>query len=149
MADTDTSTSPITTIDSSNALYLHPSDQLGMILVLNVFDGTEFGAWKRAMTIASLANNKLCFVNNTLVMPSDEQQMVLWKRCNDMVISWILNTLTRDIRDNVLYAETAKALWNELNARYGQANGAKLYLLQKNFCQITQGNNDIPTYLQR
>ncbi|XP_076932815.1 uncharacterized protein LOC143598494 [Bidens hawaiensis] len=79
-------------------------------------------------------------------MPSEEQQMIVWKRCNDMVISWILNIITRDISDNVLYAKTAQVLWNELNAHYGQANGAKFYQLQKNLCQITQRNNDIPTY---
>ncbi|XP_076900036.1 uncharacterized protein LOC143554063 [Bidens hawaiensis] len=103
----------------------------------------------RAYMYVGHAKNKLCFVNNTLVMPSDEQQMTVWKRCSDMVISWILNTLTQDISDSVLYAQTAKALWNELNARYGQANGAKFYKLQKNLCQITHGNNDIPTYFAK
>ncbi|XP_076911116.1 uncharacterized protein LOC143568984 [Bidens hawaiensis] len=101
------------------------------------------------MTIALSAINKLCFVNNTLVMPGDEHHLAVWKRCNDMVISWIRNTLTQDIIDSVLYAETAKALWNELNARYGQANGAKFYQFQNNLCQITQGNNDISTYFAK
>ncbi|XP_076913228.1 uncharacterized protein LOC143571773 [Bidens hawaiensis] len=66
-----------------------------------------------------------------------------------MVISWILNTLTRDISDSVLYAETAQILWNELNSCYGQANGAKFYQLQNNLCQITQGSTDIATYFTK
>ncbi|XP_076881114.1 uncharacterized protein LOC143529151 [Bidens hawaiensis] len=42
------------------------------------------------------------------------------------MISWILNTLTRDISDSVLYAATAQILWNELNSRYGQSNWDEL-----------------------
>ncbi|XP_076886752.1 uncharacterized protein LOC143536703 [Bidens hawaiensis] len=53
-------------------------------------------------------------------MPNNEQHLAFWKRCNDMVISWILNTLSNDVSDSVLYAKTDQILWNELNSRYGQ-----------------------------
>ncbi|XP_076941309.1 uncharacterized protein LOC143610822 [Bidens hawaiensis] len=66
-----------------------------------------------------------------------------------MVISWILNTLNHNIRDSVLYAETAQSLWNELNSRYGQDGGARVYQLQKNLCQISQGSSDIVTYFAK
>ncbi|XP_076943782.1 uncharacterized protein LOC143614151 [Bidens hawaiensis] len=71
-------------------------------------------------------------------MPANELHLTIWQRCNDMVISWNLNTLTCDISDSVLYPETTQILWNELNTRYDQANGARFYQLQKNLCQITQ-----------
>ncbi|XP_076943097.1 uncharacterized protein LOC143613208 [Bidens hawaiensis] len=101
------------------------------------------------MTIALSAKNKLGFINNTLTMLNNEQQMAIWQRCNDMVISWILNTLTHDISDSVIYAETAQILWNKLNFRYGQANGTKFSQLQNNLCQITQGSSDIATYFSK
>lgn len=53
-------------IDSSNPLYLHQSDHPAMILVSKAFDGTGFGAWKRSMTIALSAKNKLSFVDGKL-----------------------------------------------------------------------------------
>ncbi|XP_076933105.1 uncharacterized protein LOC143598896, partial [Bidens hawaiensis] len=59
------------------------------------------------------------------------------------------NTLNHDIRDIVLYAETTQILWNELNSRYGQANGTKIYQLKKNLCQITQGSSDIAAYFAK
>ncbi|XP_076939220.1 uncharacterized protein LOC143607795 [Bidens hawaiensis] len=98
------------------------------------------------MMIALSAKNKIGFINNTLTMPEYEQQLKIWQRCNDLVISWILNTLTRDISDSVLYAEASQILWNELNSRYGQANGAKFFQFQKNLCQSTQGRSNISTY---
>ncbi|XP_076895426.1 uncharacterized protein LOC143548042 [Bidens hawaiensis] len=142
MAASNSSVVQNMTIDSSNPLYLHPSDHPGMILVSKFFDGAGFGVWKRAITIALSTKNKLGFINNNVIMPANESHLAFWRSCNDLVISWILNTLTHDIRDSVLYDETAQILLNELNSRYGQANGAKIYQLQKNFCQITQGSSD-------
>ncbi|XP_022041112.1 uncharacterized protein LOC110943686 [Helianthus annuus] len=101
------------------------------------------------MTIALSAKNKLSFVNGVSTRPNDSSLVPQWQRCNDMVISWILNTLSRDISDSVLYTETACKLWNELNDRYGQVNGAKLYQLQKSICEISQGSNDIATYFTK
>ncbi|XP_076917422.1 uncharacterized protein LOC143577487 [Bidens hawaiensis] len=117
-------TSSALTLDSSNPLYLHPSDHPGMILVAKSFDGTGFGAWKRAMTIALLAKNKLSFVNGISITPTNPSFLAQWQRCNDTVISWILNTLSGDISASVLYTETAHNLWVELNDRYGQVNGS-------------------------
>ncbi|XP_076908854.1 uncharacterized protein LOC143565905 [Bidens hawaiensis] len=144
-----TSNSIPSSIDTSNPLYLHPSDHPGMILVSKLFDGTGFAARKRGMTIALSAKNKLDFVKNGVIRATDVSQLSLWERCNNMVISWIFNTLSREIAESVLYTESAYQLWQELNDRYGQANGAKLYQLQKNLCQITQGNSDIATYFAK
>jgi hypothetical protein len=73
----------------------------------------------------------------------------LWKRCNDMVISWIINTLSKEISESVLYVNTAVQLWKELNERYGQVNGAQLYQLQKNLCSISQGSSGISVYFTK
>ncbi|XP_076888918.1 uncharacterized protein LOC143539474 [Bidens hawaiensis] len=140
---------PHITIDSSNPLYLHPSDHPGMILVSKLFDRNGYGAWKRAMSIALSAKNKLGFINNTVPMPANQTHLALWQRCNDMVISWILNTLNHDVCDSVLYAEATQNLWNELNSRYGQVSGARVYQLQKNLYQISQESSDIATYFAK
>ncbi|XP_076931060.1 uncharacterized protein LOC143596082 [Bidens hawaiensis] len=136
-------------IDSSNPLFLHPSDHPGMILVSKSFDGSVFGAWKRAMTIALSAKNKLVFVNGEFVSPTDTSQISLWNRCNDMVISWILNVLSREISASVPYVTSARQLWLELNDRYGQDNGAKYYQLQKSLSDLVQGNSDVASYFTK
>ncbi|XP_076929913.1 uncharacterized protein LOC143594490 [Bidens hawaiensis] len=110
MVDSNSSILPNLSIDSSNPLYLHPSDHPGMILVSKFFSGTGFGAWKSAIKIALSAKKKLGFTSNTLTMP---------------------------------------ILWNELNTRYGQANRAKFYQLQKNHCQITQGSSAAQLFAKR
>ncbi|KAI3515186.1 hypothetical protein L1887_13951 [Cichorium endivia] len=136
-------------IDQSDPLYLHPSDHPGLILVSTPFDGNRFGAWKRYVSIALSARNKLSFIEGTDKPQPTDPRYGAWRRCNDMIISWMLNSLSRDIAESVLYSETAHEIWTELDDRYGQANGAKLYQLQKNLREIVQGNSNIATYFTR
>lgn len=56
-----------------------------------------------------------------------------------MVTSWILNSLSKEILDSVKYVNNSVELWKELEDRYDQTNGAKLYQIQKKINDLTQG----------
>lgn len=42
-----------------------------------------------------------------------------------MVITWILNALTKEISDSVVYFDFAREVWLELKERFGQLNGSQ------------------------
>ncbi|KAH0725954.1 hypothetical protein KY289_001947 [Solanum tuberosum] len=63
-----------------------------------------------------------------------------------MFLSWLLNSLSKEIAESVLYSKSAKVLWSDLEDRFGQANGAKLFQLQKDLSVATQRNSSIFTY---
>lgn len=63
-----------------------------------------------------------------------------------MVISWLLNSLFKEIAESVLYSRTAREIWEELDEIFGQSNGPQLYYLQKQISELGQGNLDIATY---
>ncbi|XP_059302215.1 uncharacterized protein LOC132054181 [Lycium ferocissimum] len=112
--------------------HLHSSDAPGMALVNNPFDGRGYQGWKRSVLIALSAKNKLGFITGAHPAPdSTSSDLQPWSRCNDMVTSWLLNSLSKEIADSVIYSTTAKELWVSLEHRFGQTNGAKLYHLQK------------------
>ncbi|XP_019258695.1 PREDICTED: uncharacterized protein LOC109236913 [Nicotiana attenuata] len=98
-----TSVDPNTTVmDSSHPYYLHSSDFPGMNLVNFTFDGRGYGRYL---------------------------DFKLWSRCNNMILSWLLNSLSKEIADSVIYSWIAKDPWTDLEDRFGQSNGAKLYHL--------------------
>ncbi|XP_069146076.1 uncharacterized protein [Solanum lycopersicum] len=112
-------------MDQSSSYFLHPSDSPGMSLVNSIFEGKGYGGWRRFMLIALSAKNKLGFTNGGRKIPAPSSpDLQSWNRCNDMVTSWLLNSLSRDIVDSVLYFKTAEELWNDLEIRFGQSNGA-------------------------
>lgn len=80
------------------------------------------------MLIAIFAKNKLGMINGLIPHPKlDDQTYASW---NDMVISWLLNSLSKDIANSVIYSRTVKYLWIGLKERFGQSNGVKLYHLR-------------------
>nr|XP_016490342.1 PREDICTED: uncharacterized protein LOC107810117 [Nicotiana tabacum] len=100
-------------------LYVHPSDVLGASLVYTPFDGTSYGSWHRNILIALSMRNKLNFINGTTKNPYVGSPVVRqWQRCNDLVISWLTNSLTKEISRSVEYSELAKDIWHELEERW-------------------------------
>lgn len=137
-------------IEVSNPLFLASSDNPSTILVSKVFDGTGFASWKRSMTLALSAKNKIGFVDGTIQKPDENSnQFETWNRVNSMVISWLLNSLSKDIAESVLFLQTACDIWNEINQRYQQANGALIYQIQKKLFSTTQGSEDFSSYFTK
>ncbi|KAM3322877.1 hypothetical protein P3S67_004028 [Capsicum chacoense] len=133
--------------DISSPLYMHPSDNPGAMLVPIPFDGTGYRSWRRGVLRALSVKNKLGFINGECKRPyPGTLRYRQWERCDDMVTSWILNSLTKEIADSVEYVNDSFELWKELNDRYDQTNGAKLYQVQREINELSQGSMDITNY---
>ncbi|XP_068661756.1 uncharacterized protein [Aristolochia californica] len=55
-----------------------------------------------------------------------------------MVLSWILNSLSREIAASVIYVDSVHAMWSDLNEKSSQSNGPRIYQLQKSITSLTQ-----------
>ncbi|XP_009631446.1 uncharacterized protein [Nicotiana tomentosiformis] len=136
-------------IDFTHPYYFHPSDYPGMNLVSSAFDGNRYRDWRRAVIIALSAKNKLEFIDGTMVVPkADSGIQQAWARCNDMVLSWLLNSLSKEIAESVLYSQSANDLWSDLKDRFGQCEcGAKVKSLKahqdERLLQFLMGLNGI------
>ncbi|XP_075099180.1 uncharacterized protein LOC142176039 [Nicotiana tabacum] len=114
--------------DATHHFYLHPSDSPRMVLVNSISYGKSYGGWRTTIVIALSAKNKIGFIDGSIKEPDlNSDTHKAWNRYNDMVISWLLNSLSKDIADSVLYSKTAKDIRIELEAKFSQCNGAQLY----------------------
>ena len=79
--------------------------------------------------MALTAKNKVGFVNGLIEQPKDELLPAYnaWVRCNTMVISWLLNSLSKEIASSVIYANTAREIWEDLEERFAQGNGLRIF----------------------
>ncbi|XP_073133534.1 uncharacterized protein [Henckelia pumila] len=79
------------------------------------------------MIVALTAKNKLRFIDFTIQFPrSDDLLYGSWIRCNIMVISWLLNSITREIADSLMYMTTASEIWTDLRDRFHQSNAPRV-----------------------
>ncbi|GJW43204.1 cysteine-rich receptor-like protein kinase 8 [Tanacetum coccineum] len=98
--------------------------------------------WKRSLMIALNAKNKMKIITGEFVEPRvDSELRALWERNNDMLISWILNTVSEQIGNNLNFINSASKLWLELQEHYAQIDGHRIYQLSNDIVQLKQENS--------
>ncbi|XP_074350686.1 uncharacterized protein LOC141690015 [Apium graveolens] len=66
-----------------------------------------------------------------------------------MVSSWLLNSITPEIRNSVAYFSTAKAIWDDLVVRFSHSNVPRVFQLKKELVSLTQGTLSITAYFTK
>ncbi|XP_074373755.1 uncharacterized protein LOC141714118 [Apium graveolens] len=135
------------TLDASHPLYLHPSDHPGQVLVTSALNGENFNEWKRLMSLALSAKNKLGFVTGKFKVPSESSSYFThWQRCNDMIITWLLNSVVPEIRSSLVYIALASDVWDDINMRFSQGNGPRIFELKRALSSLAQENLTVSGY---
>lgn len=117
---------------NSDPLYLSSSDFPGMQLVNVKLNGSNFQKWSRAVKIALRTKTELGFIDGSCSRPKlNSPHYNQWIRCDNMVVSWLLNSMVNDLAEAFLYVNSAMQLWEELTDRFGQSNGPLLYQIEK------------------
>ncbi|GKB72279.1 cysteine-rich receptor-like protein kinase 8 [Tanacetum coccineum] len=99
------------------------------------------------MMIALNERNKLKLINGEFEEPpSNSTIRSLWERANDMIISWILNTVSEQIGNNLSFVNSATSLWNELYEHYSQLDGHRIYQVTNDIVQLKQTNTPLELY---
>ncbi|XP_042059526.1 uncharacterized protein LOC121804034 isoform X2 [Salvia splendens] len=133
--------------DTSSPYFLHPSDNPGITLVPQQLTGSNYAAWSRSFSTALLAKNKLVFVDGSILRPArDDLLYQPWIRCNSMVISWLLNSVSSQICSSIIYLDDAYAIWFDLKERFSTADSARIYQLRQQLMDLSQGSSDVNTY---
>jgi hypothetical protein len=119
--------------DSSNCYYLHPSDNPSALLVSEIFTGENYIAWSRSMSIALTMKNKIAFVDGSLAQlnTTDHSFHIAWLRSNNLIMSWLMNSIAKDIHGSLLYFTTTFDIWEELRIRYLRSDGQRVFSLEK------------------
>ncbi|KAL5563330.1 hypothetical protein UlMin_033077 [Ulmus minor] len=102
------------------------------------------------MIIALIAKNKFGFVDGSIAKPEIWDNLYhFWSHCNNMVMSWILNAVSKDIADSIMYIHDARSMWIDLHDRFNQSNGPRIFQLKQQIHALTQGSNDVSAYFTK
>ncbi|GMI87863.1 hypothetical protein HRI_002455600 [Hibiscus trionum] len=134
--------------NGANLYYLHQSDNSGIVLVTQQLRFDNYNSWRRSMLMALSAKNKVDFIDGSISAPAVTQTNVYsaWKRANDLVNSWILNFVFKDIAASPFYYSTVAAIWKDLEDRFQQHNGPRLFQLHKKLIDLAQGWMPVSNY---
>lgn len=127
-------------VDFDDPLYLHPSDNSVIAIIIFKFLGTEnFRVWKSSMSRTLKAKNKIGLVDGTEL--KDKKDMVrspTWDRVNVVVCSEILNSVSESIYIGHASSEFALDIWIQLNNTYFMTDGFVVFNLHHHINTLTQ-----------
>ncbi|CAL1412746.1 unnamed protein product [Linum trigynum] len=127
--------------------YLNPNEALNQSIGSEVFDGSNYTMWSRSMIMGLKMKHKLGFIDGSIPMPPrTSPNFILWDGCNIAVLSWILNSLNKDIRRSVMSHVNARVLWEELKRRYAKPNAIRIINLEDDIHKCKQGAQTINQY---
>ncbi|KAG8650817.1 hypothetical protein MANES_07G072514v8 [Manihot esculenta] len=123
----------INTKNSENDLYhVNNFDAPGFSLVNTPLRGPNYLSWSWSVQIALRAKKKLGFINGKIKAPAlDSDDYEKWLTAYSMVVSWLLNAMSKDISDAFVFCKNAKILWDEL---------------KHNIAGYKQGSNSVTEY---
>lgn len=130
---------------------MHNSENPGAILVTTPLSGAgNYHSWSRAILIALEAKNKTAFIDSSLPRPDDDDLLfVPWKRCNSMVKSWLLNTVSKEFANSLLCFQNAVDIWTDLRSRFLESDGPRIFDIKKSLTALTQGSMDVNSYYNK
>ena len=111
-----------------------------------MLSGDNYNTWLRSISRALRAKNKLGFVDGTITPPTDPVEKSKWSRCDDLVASWVLNSVTPEIHGSILYANSAHDIWKDLSDQFSQTNAPKIYQLKQSISSLKQYNTTVSAY---
>ena len=89
------------------------------------------------MMMALMAKNKVGFVDGTIsCVAADDLLYNAWICCNSMIISWLLNFISREIVDSLMHSATTCEIWNDLRDHFCQSNAPHIFQLKKHLITL-------------
>ncbi|KAJ0824197.1 putative RNA-directed DNA polymerase [Helianthus annuus] len=151
MGDTSTSATMISKLDIGDPLYLHPSDSSTLTIVSIKLKGTEnYPVWSNAMRLALEAKNKYGFIDGKCIKPKDDQVLAnQWDRCNSVVITWLLNSISEELFLGQVFSKLASEVWTDLRESFDKVDGSVVYDLYKKINGISQNGSTVAEYYNR
>lgn len=131
-----------------NPYFLHSSDHAGLQLVADrLTTGADFHSWRRSVRMALNVRNKLGFIDGTISKPPlNHRDSGSWSRCNVMVATWLMNSVSKKIGQSLLFMNTAEGIWNNLMLRFKQDDAPRVYEIEQRLSCIQQGPMDVSAY---
>jgi hypothetical protein len=134
--------------DPFNPFRIENGDNPAAALVSELLTTDNYVSWSRAISRALRAKNKLAFVTGTLSKPTDISDPLFeaWERCNDLVVSWLQNSVSPSVKSSLALVEDSRVLWLELRDRFTHQNGPRIFQLKRDLASLSQNQDNISTY---
>lgn len=135
----------------TNPFHIGNSDNPGNVFVSHLLTSEDnYSSWSQSMKIALQAKNKFGFLDDTVPVPEDDNPLYpSWFQNNNIVSSWILNLISKDLISNVIYSSSVAEMWRILKDQFHQPNRPRLFQLRCDLLSCPQGEPLVTAYFSK
>ena len=114
----------------------NPNQQLGSVL-LNEYN---YLPWSRAVTIALGGRSKLGYINGHIKpVESSSKDYEAWQCKDQLVMSWLLNSMENQVAEIFSYSESSLELWESVKEMYwNQNNASRIFQIKRDLANLQQ-----------
>ncbi|XP_047171754.1 uncharacterized protein LOC124839860, partial [Vigna umbellata] len=133
--------------DTTHDYYIHPNENPSLVLVSPILEGHNYHGWARSMSMALQMKNKFGFVDGSIPCPAGTDPMVqAWKRCNNLVLSWINHSVSHEIATSIIWIDSAATAWKDLKDRFSQGDSVRISQLHQDLYSMHQSDLSVTAY---
>ncbi|KAL0556266.1 hypothetical protein IC582_004778 [Cucumis melo] len=114
-------------------------------------NGQNYFSWSQSIKMFLEGRYQFGFLTGETVRPPPGDALErLWKGEDSLIRSMLINSMEPQIGKPLLYAATAKDLWDTTQTLYSKRqNASRLYTLRKQVHNCKQGTLDVTTYFNK
>lgn len=127
--------------------YLHPGENLGVVLVSPPLFRDNDYHWSKAMQRVLSSKNKHKFINGSLPRPTEIDPLSdSWERFNNLVVSWIARTISPYIAQSTISFNNARDFWLDLQDHFTKGNHFCMSDILQEIHSMQQGDRSLSTF---
>ncbi|CAM8893240.1 unnamed protein product [Rhodiola kirilowii] len=136
---------------ADDPLFVGNNENIGASLVSSkLVNADNFIPWRSSMIRSLGIKAKLGFVQGLFPKPTDDPyKLVRWERCNGVVLSWIINSVSDEIAASLVHSVSCVQAWNNLQNRFGGDNSMREYSIAKEITLLMQGELTVASYFNK
>src|ERR1044072_6741441 len=135
-------------LDPLSPFYVHPGDGPSTVTVTPPLTSSNYQTLMRSMRRALITKNKFRLVDGSIQIPNEgDPNFYAWQRCNNLVHTWIMNSVSSAIAQNLVFIYNVADVWIELRERFSQVDLIRISELQSEIYSLKQGSLTVTDFL--
>ncbi|KAF3771748.1 hypothetical protein EJ110_NYTH59672 [Nymphaea thermarum] len=109
-------------------------------------DGSNYEIWSRVFMMSVIGHEKEHVIEENEPVEKSEKY-ASWKGDNNIVMSWIMNSVQPQIASTIAYYTSAKQMWDFLKQTYSNdKNVSKILQVEEELLNLQQGDQSLAQY---
>ncbi|KAF7813108.1 TMV resistance protein N-like isoform X1 [Senna tora] len=118
-----------------------------LLLTRHKLTGQNYLHWSRSMIMFITGKGKEDYLTNSTKPQPDDPKFKTWNAENQMVMSWLINSMDLEIGQNFMFFATAAEIWKAAKESYSDVeNTAELFEIKGALHDLKQGELSVPQY---